>query len=74
MYSSSNRSDGPSCDCSVDPPSKPLPRWFEDLCAGDIYCVDVCVSSAAVPLLAIRASAWGSSSEMLEILCPTDST
>ena len=38
----------------VDPPTKPLPLWFEHLCKGDYRRFDVCVASSAVPKQAAR--------------------
>ena len=54
VYSEANRSDGPSRGRPVDPPSKPLPFWYESLCAGDFRRFDICVASAAVPKQAAR--------------------
>ena len=52
--SAANRSDGPSRGRPVDPPSKPIPVWFEQLCAGDFYRFHVCLASSAVPKQAAR--------------------
>ena len=54
VYSAANRSDGPSRGRPVDPPSKPVPAWFEDLCKGDFYRFDVCLAASAVPKQAAR--------------------
>ena len=54
VYSGQNRSDGPSRGRPVEGPSRLLPRWYTDLCAGDPYRFDVVVASARVPKLAAR--------------------
>ena len=54
VYSAADRSDGPSRNRPVDPPSKPLPAWYEQLCAGDFYRFDVCLAASSVPKQAAR--------------------
>ena len=54
VYSAANRSDGPSRNRPVDPPSKPVPLWFDRLCEGDPYLFDVCLAASAVPKQAAR--------------------
>ncbi|OLP77428.1 hypothetical protein AK812_SmicGene42515 [Symbiodinium microadriaticum] len=54
VYSASNRSDGPSRNRPVAGPSKKLPLWFEDLCAGKPFRFDCVVASSRAPKLAAR--------------------
>ena len=51
VYSAQNRSDGPSRWKPVPGPTKPLPRWLEELIDGDTFGFDVMLASASVPKL-----------------------
>ena len=51
VYSAQNRSDGPSRWKPVPGPTKPLPRWLEELNDGDTFGFDVMLASASVPKL-----------------------
>lgn len=52
--SSRNRSDGPSRDKDLAPPTKAAPKWFLDLLDGDTRAFDCVVSSSRIPKLAAR--------------------
>ena len=44
--SQDNRSDGPSRDRDIEPPSKQPPRWLSDLSRGDHRTFDICVEAS----------------------------
>eukprot|EP00439_Symbiodinium_sp_Y106_P019028 s5802_g2.t1 len=54
VYSSKNRSDGPSRGRAVAPPTKAFPRWLCDLMSGDYRRFDIAVAAAGFPKLAGR--------------------
>ena len=54
VYSSKNRADAPSRDREVEKPSRPLPRWYEDLCQGNYQLFDLHCQVAQVPRVAGR--------------------
>ena len=49
VYSGDNRADAPSRDRQVEAPSRPLPRWYEDLGSGNFRTFDAVCQSAAFP-------------------------
>ena len=54
VYSAHNRSDGPSRNTSVAPPTKERPLWLEALAKGDTYLFDLCLAASHVPRVAGR--------------------
>eukprot|EP00438_Fugacium_kawagutii_P032677 Skav232234 [mRNA] locus=scaffold4367:134627:147445:- [translate_table: standard] len=54
VYSSKNRADAPSRDREVEPPSKALPKWYDDLVGGDFRRFDLVCQTAQIPKLAAR--------------------
>eukprot|EP00439_Symbiodinium_sp_Y106_P045236 s1087_g5.t1 len=48
VYSSKNRADGPSRNRALEPPTKEVPVWYSDLCAGKHWRFDVaCAANRA---------------------------
>ena len=54
VYSSKNRADAPSREREVESPTRPLPRWYEDLCKGDYHLFDLHCQVTQVPRVAGR--------------------
>ena len=54
VYSSKNRADGPSRNRALEPPTKEVPVWYSDLCAGKRWRFDVACAASRCSKLRAR--------------------
>ena len=54
VYSSKNRADGPSRNRALEPPTKEVPVWYSDLCAGKHWRFDVACAASRCSKLCAR--------------------